>query len=405
MGPDTDLPDVLLSGVDRAITVQQSVVAGFVQRLRRARPDATPGEIVSALERRYLVAVTGSGAAVGGVAAVPGVGTGLALVLSVGETAVFLETTALFTLAVADVHAIRVEEVERRRMLLLAMVLGDGGSMLVEKIAGRTGQHWGRMLTELIPMSSITAINRALSQWLVTKYSRQRGVLAIGRIASFGIGAGIGAAGNHAFGRMVVSASRRAFGPAPLSFPDGPALTVVSRGDTPPPPPPLDPPPLSAPRHGPSGPGPGTGTVPSAPASPGTPSATAVPPAAAPPNGTPAGAGPSGSVPAGAPEPEPRSVPEPAAESVTPITGKYRALLDYLVAHAGGGLEITLTEIDAIVPGGLPKSAATSPAWWSNSTPSRQARAWLAAGYRVTDVDLDSRTVRFGPAESGQQDG
>ncbi|MGH3966511.1 MAG: hypothetical protein ACRDRY_25280 [Pseudonocardiaceae bacterium] len=102
-----DLPTVLMRGLEKAIGIQQSPVAGYVARLRRARPGATPAEIVAVLEKQYLVTVTGTGAAVGGVAAAPGVGTVAALALSGGETAVFLEVTALFALAVAEVHAIR----------------------------------------------------------------------------------------------------------------------------------------------------------------------------------------------------------------------------------------------------------------------------------------------------------
>ncbi len=221
------LSDVLLRGLEKAIGLQQAPVKGYVSRLRRARPDATPAEIITVLEKQYLTAVTGTGAAVGGAAAVPAVGTVAALALSGGETVVFLEATALFALAVAEVHGIRVDEVERRRTLVLAVVLGDRGAMLVEKMAGRTGQHWGDLLPDVIPMSSITAINKTLGRWFLTRYGRKQGVLAIGRIAPFGIGAAVGAAGNHAFGRMVVNASRRVFGPPPSSFADGGTATII----------------------------------------------------------------------------------------------------------------------------------------------------------------------------------
>ncbi|HKR49212.1 MAG TPA: hypothetical protein VJT72_06455 [Pseudonocardiaceae bacterium] len=215
------LPQVLLRGLDKALDVQQAPVAGYVARLRRSRPDATPSQIIVVLEKQYLAAVTSTGAAVGGAAAAPGVGTILALTLSSGETAVFLEATALFALAVAEVHHIQVDEVERRRTLVLAVVLGDRGAMLVEKMAGRTGQHWVDLLPDVIPMSSITAINKTLGRWFLTRYGRKQGVLAIGRVAPFGIGAVIGAGGNRAFGRRVVDTSRRVFGPAPSSFADG----------------------------------------------------------------------------------------------------------------------------------------------------------------------------------------
>src|SRR5918997_1279492 len=79
-----DLPEVLRSALDKAIGLQQSLVAGYVARLRRARPGATPAEIIAVLEKQYLRAATGTGTAVGGVAAAPGVGTAVALTLSGG---------------------------------------------------------------------------------------------------------------------------------------------------------------------------------------------------------------------------------------------------------------------------------------------------------------------------------
>jgi hypothetical protein len=224
-GGRVGLSEVLLRGVEKAIDLQGSPVSGYVARLRRARPDMTPAEVIAVLERRYLAAVTGAGAAVGGVAAVPALGAVLALALSGGETVVFLQATALFALAVAEVHGIRVEEVERRRALVLAVVVGDHGAMLVEKIAGQTSEHWGKLLPEVIPMSSITAINKTLGGWFVTKYGSKRGFVAMGRVAPLGIGVAIGAGGNRACGRVVVTTSRRVFGPPPANFPDNGAVT------------------------------------------------------------------------------------------------------------------------------------------------------------------------------------
>ena len=60
--------------------------------------------MVTRLEKHYLAAVMASGAAVGSAALIPGVGTLVALSLIAGETALFLETTAVFVLAVAEVH-------------------------------------------------------------------------------------------------------------------------------------------------------------------------------------------------------------------------------------------------------------------------------------------------------------
>ena len=111
--------------IERGARVQAPAVKAYVERLRTARPDATPAEIVSKLEKHYLAAVMASGAAVGSAAAFPGIGTLVALSAVAGETVVFLEATAVFVLAVAEVYGIPAEHRERRRALVLAVLVGE----------------------------------------------------------------------------------------------------------------------------------------------------------------------------------------------------------------------------------------------------------------------------------------
>ena len=208
-----DVQRALVAGLDKAIGIHQPVVAAHVRRIRDRHPEASPSDVIALLEKQYLATVISTGAAVGGVAAAPGVGTAAAVMANAGEMVSFLEASALFILAVAEVHGVWIDDLERRRTLLLAVLLGDSGASFVEKAAGRTGKHWGRLLTEAIPMSTITKVNKVLGRWFVTKYGTKQGILVIGRLAPFGIGAGIGGAGNALLGRTVVAGARRAFGP------------------------------------------------------------------------------------------------------------------------------------------------------------------------------------------------
>lgn len=204
--------------VDKVLTVQQPVVERHVARTRRRRWEAAPDEVIEALERQYLATVPSTGAAVGGSAAAPGVGAGVAMALSVGEVATFLEASLLFTLSVAEIHGVEVQDVERRRTLLLAVLLGDNGVKIVEKAAERTGKYWGRHVTEKIPIEIIRRANKVLGQHFITKYGTKHGIIVIGRLAPFGIGAAIGGGGNALLGTGVTRAARRAFGPPPDSF-------------------------------------------------------------------------------------------------------------------------------------------------------------------------------------------
>lgn len=214
------LPEVLQRALDKAIVVQRSPVTGYVALLRRARPHATPAEIIAVLERQYLTAVTGTGATVGAAAAAPGIGTVLALALSGGETAVFYEATALFALAIAEVHGIRGDEVERRRSLVVAVVFGDHEAPLIEEMTDRTKQHRDDLPSSLIPRLPITAISNLFGRWFFSGRRRRRNIPTIGRIAPFGIGVATGAAGSRAYGHLVLNTSRRVFGPPPARFTD-----------------------------------------------------------------------------------------------------------------------------------------------------------------------------------------
>ncbi len=219
-----DLPSSgkLLKLVDHGLAVQQASVAKHIARVRRSKPDASPADVIRRLERQLLATTTSSGAAVGAAAAAPGFGTAAAATLSAGESAAFLEAAALYTLALADIHGVHISDLERRRSLFLAIMLGEGGNRAISSVAERSGKHWARQLVHRIPTSQIRAINKILGRNFVTKYGSRQGVVVLGRIVPFGIGAVIGGSANAAMAKGVVRSARRAFGPPPAVWPDAP---------------------------------------------------------------------------------------------------------------------------------------------------------------------------------------
>lgn len=87
--------------------------------------------------------------------------------------------------------------------------------------------------------------------------------------------------------------------------------------------------------------------------------------------------------------------------------GRYDPLRAHLVeANAKGQyrVEMTFNEIERLV-GGLPASARKYDAWWSNEQDGQhvQARAWLDAGYTVTNVDLNAARTRFDLARRAER--
>ena len=211
---------VLVSVLDNGSRLQAPAVAKYVEWVRRSHPGESPAQIVERMEKMFLLAVTGSGSAVGATAAIPGVGT-VASIAAVGaESAFFLEAAALLTLAVASVHGISAADHQQRRALVLSVALGESGMEIVQKATGVTAKNWATAITSRIPGPTMKGMNSTLVRKFITKYAARRSALILGKLVPAGIGAAIGGAGNRAIGKGVIKNSREAFGPAPARWPD-----------------------------------------------------------------------------------------------------------------------------------------------------------------------------------------
>ncbi|ODR08840.1 hypothetical protein BHQ15_08205 [Mycolicibacillus koreensis] len=220
---------VLSRILERGSRAQAPAVHAYVHRLRAAHPELGPAGILHKLEKRYLRAVTASGAAVGSSAAVPGIGTLTALGAVAAETAVFLEATALYVLAVADVFGVPVDQRERRRALVLAVLVGDDARRAVRSLVGpgRTSGAWLTDGVAAMPLPALSQLNGRLLRYFVRRYTLKRGALAAGKMLPMGVGAVIGGGGNRVMGRKIVANTHAAFGAAPAYFTDGARLPAV----------------------------------------------------------------------------------------------------------------------------------------------------------------------------------
>jgi hypothetical protein len=228
------LPPRVVTGIDRVMAIHRPAVLAHIRSIRRRNPEASPAALIRILERRYLAAVTTGGAAVGASAIIPGVGTGVTLILSGVETAGFLEATALFAQSVSEVHGVAVEDPDRARALVMTMMLGREGSDLVRQLAGQvTGggiarsAYWGELVATNIPRAIMGPLTDRLKGAFLRRFAARGSASFIGKAVPFGVGAVIGGAGNHILGKRVVHSSRLAFGQAPAYF--RPELEPVMR--------------------------------------------------------------------------------------------------------------------------------------------------------------------------------
>ncbi len=232
-------PRALNRGIDRFLAIQRPVVLAHLRSIRRRNENASPRELATILERRYLAAVTTGGAAVGVTAVVPSIGTGVTLALSGVETAGFLEATALYAQSLSELHGIAVDDPDRARALVLTMMLGHEGSDLVRQLAGQVSgsgttrsAYWGELVATSLPRAVVGPLVDRLKATFLRQFAVRGGASIVARAIPFGIGAVIGGAGNNVLGRKIVQNSRLAFGPAPETFVpalDLPPLVVRSR--------------------------------------------------------------------------------------------------------------------------------------------------------------------------------
>lgn len=203
--------------VERSLTTSAGRARAHAEKVTRAHPDASPADVIALLERHYRRRVSTLSGLVGLSAAVPGVGTGIAALLTGANIASFLRASTTFIGAVAHVHGVDVDDVARRRTLLLASILGADGARAVSGQLGASSLYWGRGLLTRLPIGTVRAVNRGLSRRLVRVATTKGTAVLLGRLAPFGIGAVVGWVVGRRMAKQVVSGARDAFGPPPVA--------------------------------------------------------------------------------------------------------------------------------------------------------------------------------------------
>jgi hypothetical protein len=139
------------------------------------------------------------------------------VVSGAAEVTAFVSATAMYVLALAELHGIPVSDPEVRRALVVSVLVGEGGIAALETTAA-SDTHWAHVLSRVTPRDKITVVNGYLGRLLVSKFGPRQAALFVGRALPLGIGTAVGMGGNAAIARGAIAAARRAFGPAPDRF-------------------------------------------------------------------------------------------------------------------------------------------------------------------------------------------
>ena len=272
-------------GIDEAVRGRRAIARRYIRRLRRRNPDGTPAEIIGTLERHYVTAISVAGAAITvgsiaaeiGIAMIPVVGpatTGTkaaakqagktatqeaakagskvvalraaksgaewvtAVLPAAGDKQLQFEITAIFALAVADIHGMQLDHeqahalvynlsngrVSQKQIATMASDLARSSNSetvrdgkTITKGRSEWGQ-WANTLADSLPGGLAQTLVRGVQTGVLEDI---RGGLDGKQQAAVDYGgrALVGGVTRFVFGREVVDAARSAFSDPPDRFP------------------------------------------------------------------------------------------------------------------------------------------------------------------------------------------
>lgn len=285
--------------IAKAVSARHSIARKYVMRLRRRHPDASPAEVIQMLERHYGTSITTAGALISagaiaadiGIAMIPGVGAAAAGMKSAGQQAakktgkeavklaaksaakqaaknmalgtakngaeraaallpagdeqLQFEITAVFALAIADIHGMDLdkdqalalvyglsnERVSQKQIATMATDLSSASSEGVvgvgNKISAGRGDwsHWANTLADTLPGGAAQSLVRTMETGQLDAVRENLSGKQQATI-EYGVGALAGGVTRFVFGRDVIVAARAAFADAPGMFPEHLAVLV-----------------------------------------------------------------------------------------------------------------------------------------------------------------------------------
>ncbi|MCT1683670.1 hypothetical protein M3A74_02390 [Corynebacterium appendicis] len=208
-----------IRGLDRAVRLQSGVIRAYVDHLRRSNPDASPAEIQAIMDKHFLYAASGTGAGAGGAAAVPGIGffTGAAAIA--GESLVFVDLAAVYTVGSAYLRGVDISDAERRRAIVLMVLSGSQGAAIVDTLIGPNAQKVPSVaMVSKFSGPTLNQANSLLTRQLLKSMKKRPRRMWLGKLMPLGIGAVAGTMANRALSKKVIDGIEPNLGQPPAEF-------------------------------------------------------------------------------------------------------------------------------------------------------------------------------------------
>lgn len=208
-----------IGAVDKAVQLQTSTIRTYVNWLRRQNPDATPAEIQKLMDKHLKNTVTGTGAGVGAAAAVPGIGLFSGAAAVAGESVLFLDLAAFYAVASAYLRGEDIDDPERRRALVLSLLMGTKGLAIVDAMLGDdAGKIPGKSTLAKFSGPTLANTNNVLERIAMRSMRKSLRRAWLGKLMPLGIGAVAGTTANRKLADGVIGNVQSGLGAVPAGF-------------------------------------------------------------------------------------------------------------------------------------------------------------------------------------------
>ena len=208
-----------INAVEKAVQLQTSTIRGYVDWLRRQDEDATPAQVQERMDAHFRNTVSATGAGVGAAAAVPGVGliTGSAAVA--GESVLFLDLAAFYTVASAYLRGDDPEDPEQRRSMVLTVLADAEGLAVIDTFVGENATRLpSRSTLNRFAGPGMAEANGMLARSAMKTVRKRMRRAWIGKMLPLGLGAIAGTTANRKLADAIIERVSGSLAPVPENF-------------------------------------------------------------------------------------------------------------------------------------------------------------------------------------------
>jgi hypothetical protein len=201
--------------VERLVEQRHAAAAEDVSRLRAEHPDAGRDQLADLLIRTCMKDMALGGAITGGAAASPVAGVAVAAASAGADATWSVSRLGELIMGLGIIYGH--EQASRtERAVWVAGILGvsEGAAVGMTGLAARVGARGGARLIARLPAAGAGAARTgrlARAGSTVSRLANNKGPWSIAALVPYGIGAGVGAAGNAALAQAVGRAAKQYF--------------------------------------------------------------------------------------------------------------------------------------------------------------------------------------------------